>query len=465
MEKIPVISINDVPVAVWHDHQIHLTNLQIVKSEEKLEEKNFTEHPIDPIDAEFFDGYYFRTIGLKLWSNGAYQSSVKKLGSIENGKFYMGELKLSMLTCKKIVNFVKYFGVIELINDGVQTSGEYFPSGEIKTYELIHPSVSFFLKRVKLAFSDWLSFGYLQQITPKPVRTEILALCTKRGCFGYMIDGMVHFRRTWIPSFKRQNVFGDTYRLKGNNFPCEDSIPFSEVDQEALEKFLEDNPSPLGTVAKGMRFSALGMNGFGPGWVIFDLDEKLIKFPRFFLKKAKIFPDSCDSSVKFCVKGFRVMIHPSRRLNTLKSEFIYYLFEKKIPIYPDSGQLWRNVRSRLDEHWGLFDHSVVLFPTIISEVAVFFSEETGDWARYSEGQVIKLEPRERISFCIFSKQTMKELFLTETDLPEVLCDLITNLIYDYFPEDIRSENHCFPTSNGFYFYPQLTLNNARKMLA
>jgi hypothetical protein len=428
------ILVGDEKVAASFGDEILLAGLLFKQQDEKDNDpEEYFEFPIDPRDAEYFDG-----LGIYNPPDWAFHIQKdpfeNKIGMIQNQKFFLKKIKFAVGPIGKFhkTDFLDRIGFISEINPlGIYLTAEF-----IDSYSVVLPGPTFFMKRIRMLLSDRLNHPHqvLWRTYPTPVRPEVDVVCTNRGVVGIIgKNKQIYFPNTRMSSVMFWNRSGEDYQSAYYNFTCEKKIAFPEVDQIILSDFLAKNRIRYTkTVAVGADFYTNPLGSVG--WLVIDWKKSIIGHPEFFTKKARILPTNFMDVIDVLLGG---VIH-GVPLTRDGEDLIYHVLAKFIvPSLENSEEkMWRKHRTSFANNWGLFDHSLVIFPGLDSWKTCVFDEEKGCWNCNKKD----MDSSQVFSVCLDPYPHMIGLFLTETDLPADLCRLIIRMTYDGFPEDFRGPN-------------------------
>jgi hypothetical protein len=428
--------IGEAKVASLVNGRIRLMSLLFEKGgEEKYHSEEYDEFPIDPADAE-----YFADLDVYAFSDPDYPnmtSGKKKFGMFRNQKLYLRKIKFVSKVDLGLEPLVVHdIRSLDTIFQGCPGS-IHFGAEFVRIHNAFLPGLAFFLKRVEQLFSIQFETPYqiLGRFCPQPVRTEVTAICTDRGPLGFIdADGTLFISGQYTEILRTEDDFGDSYRSCFSNILIKKQIPFSEVDEEILSEFRRKNEIMFGddVVATCIQICSEPL-GLTCGIVV-NQSKSMIELPNIFTKKAKLLPTT-NGGVEIALGGLVHKIYSTRSI----INFVYYLFEKFIrpSLQEKHEKLWQRRCYSSFDNWGLFDHSLVIFPNSDSVNIFYFDETDGYWKRQAE---IMKTAEQIVSICLTPLDAMMETFLTATELPADLCRLIIETTYDYFPGDFQGSN-------------------------
>jgi hypothetical protein len=422
-------------------------------SDEEL--KEYVEAPISRNESELFGNKFVRATFESSQESDRLRLNKVKFGLFLDGKFYLKKIRIGEVGLIHREESDDLAKLLQIEYDEGIAAGFYFPARIIAEDHFFRPLGSFLLKRINLLLCD---LGDPNEILGRteldPIMTETYAICTNRGAIGLIDDkGKYRFRLPYTWPFKSQDFVRGACRSCSYNLVCEEEIPFGELDQDLLAKFSRERISVSDISCLHFYMSPVG----SAGWLVFDYVEKMVKFPRFFLKRVKIMSASFGT-VRFQLGGLEVLMHLDDRVPGIVRHF----FEKWTPPIDEEVRLWREKYPvSFDECWGLFGCSMVVFLESANYESFLFDEEEGCWVSYSDGNMVVEEGV--ASIYLYDRRILMDKFLEITVLPKDLCDLIVDMTYDWFPE-----NFCDGEGEGLNEYDRIEFGGkiplAKKML-
>jgi hypothetical protein len=295
--------------------------------ESKVDLGQYQEFPATPEECFISEGKVFRSLTF----TSAYTSHRPRFGLFRDGKFYMKEIRIVEVDLVEVICAFAKATQLKITYNGASTVNYRSYSEElIEKEQLFRRDHFFLLKRVRSFLSCSAKFDRLD--CPSPVMTETLAICTDKGAVCVFDHKGEPYFGAEESSFRLRSRIDDVYFDGADSLCCDHEVSFDCMDQAVVDKFWEQygGQIPPDKVPPCPRTLVVPFGA--TGWLVFDFDKRVVKFPEFFLEKVQIIESNGLGWVYYVLGGVIRMIFVDIKNESISNKIVRNFFEVNLPV-------------------------------------------------------------------------------------------------------------------------------------